>query len=639
MKRIACAAAAALLAMALSAESVAFRPVQDISKDFIMGADISMLDKLESVGASFSDESGKKGDCLAILKSGGVNWIRLRIWNDPVTHADVVEGGKAFSKAGDPVGGGDCDLASYIRVAKRAKKLGLKVLADFHYSDFWADPSKQSAPYAWKDLALPELRKALYDYTDKSLKAMKAAGAMPDMVQIGNEVDNGFIWPVGKVFKSSEKEVIGGEEAFVALLKEASAAVRANDPNKANAKKKIKVMIHVANGGDNAHFRQVFDPIAQAKVDFDVIGLSFYPYWHGKVGDLAGNMADLAQAYGKEMIVAEIAYPYTLDNYDETPNSFGPGLEKQGGYKASVQGQTSALCDIIAAAAGAPDGKGIGVFYWEPDWIAVAGAGWRTGDGNSWENQALFDAKGVALPSLKAFKRVREAGEVPDLRVLSVEEAKLKIPEGGVLALPDTLLALYSDDSYRSAQVQWQKPDPESLKTVGTITVKGKVWGYKDEVVATVDVVRDANLIADSSFESGKLAAAWKLEGPGIEAAKVEKNPGNAHSGDWSFKYWLDKPFAFTLTRSFSGLKDGTYALRAWAMGGGGEKAYSLFAKNYGGPDLSASIVNTGWQKWKLYEIADIKVVGGACDVGLSMDGDSGNWGNADDFEFVRTGD
>jgi arabinogalactan endo-1,4-beta-galactosidase len=119
----------------------------------------------------------------------------------------------------------------------------------------------------------------------------------------------------------------------------------------------------------------------------------------------------------------------------------------------------------------------------------------------------------------------------------------------------------------------------------------------------------------------------------------VEKNPGNAHSGNYSFKYWLDKPFTFALTRRFTGLKDGTYSFRAWAAGSGGEKGYELFARNYGGPELSAKIVDTGWQKWKLYEIKGIAVTGGVCEIGLSMDADSGNWGNVDDVEFVRDSD
>jgi len=626
----------------ITAQGIRVRPVMDLPKSFIMGADVSMLDQLEKAGAVFSDENGKKGDCLAILKAGGVNWIRLRIWNDPVNAADVVENGKLLSKAGDPVGGGNDDLAAYIRIAKRAKKQGLKVMVDFHYSDFWADPSKQTMPRAWAGLGLDALKKELYRFTDTSLKAMHAAGAMPEMVQIGNEVDNGFLWPVGKLYPSGDEQV-GGMDAFIALLKEASRAVRANDPagrarpGSAAYARRIKIVIHLSSGGDQALYRKTFDPIVAAGVDFDVIGLSFYPYWHGKIDDLSGNMAVLATRYQKEMIVAEIAYAWTADDADGFPNSFGPGLDRQGGYRATPQGQASAIADIIAAAAGAPDGKGIGVFYWEPDWIPFPGVGWRTGEGNNWENQALFDFAGRALPSLKVFKLAAAQGESPDLSIVSVEELHLKIPAAGVLTLPNSVRATYSDDSYRSAGVSWVKPDPSLLMQVGQVEVSGTVFGYKGPVKAIVDVVADVNLIPDSSFESGTLDPTWVLAGDGVKAAApVEKNPGNAHSGDYSFKYWLDKPFQFTLTRRFTGLKDGKYSFRAWAMGGGGEKDYYLFARGYGGPDRTAKIVNTGWQKWKLYEIKGVPVSGGVCEIGLSIDGAAGNWGNVDDVEFVR---
>ena len=380
------------------ADGVSVAPVPDLAKDFIMGADVSMLGQLESSGVAFLDEKGKPGDCLAILKSGGVNWIRLRIWNDPVNREDVVEGGRVLSRAGDPVGGGNDDLAAYVRIAKRAKKLGLKVCADFHYSDFWADPSKQTMPFAWRGLGLDALAKAVYDFTSSSLKTMRTAGAAPDLVQVGNEVDNGFLWPVGKLWSSGD-EVVGGEEGFVALLKEAISAVRDND-------RRIRVMIHASNGGDNALYRKLFDPLVKAGVDFDVIGISFYPYWHGKISDLVANMADLETRYGKQLIVAETAYAWTLENGDSLENSFGPGSEKLGGYKATVQGQATAIRDIIAAVAGTPKSLGIGIFYWEPDWIPVARAGWRTGDGEVWENQAMFDFHGKALPSLKVFKLV-----------------------------------------------------------------------------------------------------------------------------------------------------------------------------------------------------------------------------------------
>ena len=611
------------------ADGVSVAPVPDLRKDFIMGADVSMLGQLESLGAVFSNEKGKTGDCLAILKSGGVNWIRLRIWNDPINREDVVDGGRVLSKAGDPVGGGNNDLATYIRLAKRAKKLGLKVVADFHYSDFWADPSKQTMPFAWRGLSLDALKKALYDFTSSSLKSMRAAGAAPDMVQIGNEVDGGFLWPVGKLWQSGD-ETIGGEEGFVTLLKEAIRAVRNND-------RRIKIMIHASNGGDNALYRKLFDPLVKAGVDFDVIGLSFYPYWHGKIADLVANMADLETRYGKQLIVAETAYAWTLDNGDSLGNSFGPGSDRLGGYKATVQGQATAIRDIIAAVAGTPKSLGIGIFYWEPDWIPVAGAGWRTGDGEVWENQALFDFHGKALPSLKVFTLVASNKEVPDLSLVSVEDVKVKLAAGTRLELPKSTLAVFSDDSIRSVQVKWAQPDPEALKSIGTVEVKGSLLGYGNPVTATVEVVVDVNLIKDASFESGTLPSEWQLSGPGVKAAApVEKNPGNAHSGDYSFKYWLDKPFQFTLSCRFEGLKDGNYSLRVWAMGGGGEKNYFLFARGYGGPELQARIVNTGWQKWKLYEIKGIPVSGGICEIGLSMDGDSGNWGNADDFEFVR---
>ncbi|HUI73057.1 MAG TPA: Ig-like domain-containing protein, partial [Spirochaetia bacterium] len=223
------------------------------------------------------------------------------------------------------------------------------------------------------------------------------------------------------------------------------------------------------------------------------------------------------------------------------------------------------------------------------------------------------------------------------LSIVSVEEIHLKIPTGGVLTLPTSIRATYSDDSYRSTGVTWVKPDPSLLTQVGKIEIPGTVFGYKGPVKAIVDIVANANLIPDSSFESGKLDPDWVLAGDGVKAAApVEKNPGNAHSGEYSFKYWLDKPFQFTLTRRITGLKDGTYSFRAWAMGGGGEKDYYLFARGYGGADLAAKIVNTGWQKWKLYEIKGIQVSRGVCEIGLSIDGAAGNWGNVDDVEFVR---
>jgi arabinogalactan endo-1,4-beta-galactosidase len=634
------AALAAGAAQGRAAQDIAVPPVPDLRPAFMMGADVSMLDRIESLGGLYFDEKGKRGDCLAILKASGVNWIRLRIWNRPINEADVYDGSRLLSRAGDPVGGGNCDLASYIRVAARAKRLGLKVLADFHYSDFWADPGKQYVPAAWKGLGLEDLKKELYAFTDSCLKAMRAAKAMPDMVQVGNEIDDGMMWPVGKIESSAQYREVGGEAAFVALLSEAIRAVRDNDPARADPARRIRVMIHASNGCENARFRKVFDPIVAAGLDFDVIGLSYYPFWHGKLADLRANMADLAARYGKPMVIAETAYAYTLEAGDALPDSFNSGLQKQGGYKASVQGQASALRDVIAAVAGTPDGKGIGVFYWEPDWYPVEGAGWRTGDGSSWDNLAMFDFKGRALGSLKTFKlAAARKAKVPDLAIVSIDDTSLRTAAGAPLVLPSELPAAFNDDSYRLVQVQWDKPDPSAVERPGSFEVEGRVPGYGRGVKARVDVVVNSNLIADASFESGKLSPQWKLDGEGAAAAApVEKNPGNARTGDWSFKYWRATPFKFTLSRRMTGLADGSYVLRAWSMGGGGEKDYYLYAKGEGA-ELKSRIANSGWQKWALYEIKGIVVSGGECEIGLSIDGDSGCWGNVDDVEFEKQGE
>jgi len=453
------------------AQTPTVRPVQDLPKTFMMGADVSMLDQLESAGAQFSDGNGKSGDPLALLKAGGVNWIRLRLWVDPVNREDVVDNGKTLSKAGDPVGGGNNTLAAFIRTAQKAKKQGLHIAADFHYSDFWADPSKQPIPFAWKNLSSSDLKKAVYAYTKDSLAAMKKAGVLPELVQVGNEVDNGFMWPAGKIYPSGDEKV-GGRDGFIALLKEGVRAVRDTD-------RKIRVMVHLSNGGDNALYHKFFDPVVKAGVDFDIIGLSFYPYWHGKIDDLSANLADLASSYNKQLVVAETAYAWTADNGDDLGNGFGPGLEKLGGYKATVQGQASAIADVIGAVAGAPDGRGIGVFYWEPDWIPVNGAGWRTGDGNSWENQALFDFHGRALPSLGVFKAVAAGGEFPDIAVTSIDEVAVELAAGGVLELPKNVLAAYNDDSYRQTQVKWILPDLGILLVFAASFFLVAVWRFR----------------------------------------------------------------------------------------------------------------------------------------------------------------
>jgi arabinogalactan endo-1,4-beta-galactosidase len=380
--------------------------VEGLRSDFIKGADVSMLKQLEISGGKFYDESGAERDALLILRDHGINWVRLRIWNNPVFARDLVEGGVVIAHAGDSVGGGNCDEAKTLEVASRAKALGLKVLLDFHYSDFWADPGQQNKPAAWVDLDAEELGHAVYDFTSKTIADMRAAGAAPDMVQIGNEVTNGMLWPEGAIWGAGA----GGYNGFAALLKRGIRAVRDQDPNAGSSTARIKVMIHLDNGGNNALYRSVFSELVARGVDFDVIGLSFYPYWHGTLSQLKSNMDDISRFFDKDVVVAETSYANTLEDGDACANIFGASQLGAGGYPATVAGQATFIRDLVERVSSVPQARGLGIFYWEPDWIPVAGAGWRTGDGDAWDNQALFDFRGRALPSLNVFALVSTGG-------------------------------------------------------------------------------------------------------------------------------------------------------------------------------------------------------------------------------------
>ncbi|MFZ2988638.1 glycosyl hydrolase 53 family protein, partial [Ideonella sp.] len=237
------------------------------------------------------------------------------------------------------------------------------------------------------------------------LLALRDAGAYPDMVQLGNETNGGMLWPDGKTWQAQPGEAIGGAAGFAELLRTAARAVRETDPHAGQAGA-VRIAVHLADGGDNALYRRVFDDLSQRQVDFDLIGLSWYPYLHGSLGSLQNNLQDLVQRYGKPVVIMETSTGWTVDNADATGNVFDAEQARRGGYAVSAEGQEQLLIDLYRVLAELPPGMGQGVFWWAPEWLAVPGAGWRTGDGNGWENQALFDFNGRALPSLSAFGRL-----------------------------------------------------------------------------------------------------------------------------------------------------------------------------------------------------------------------------------------
>ena len=357
---------------------------------FVKGMDLSTLLELEKCGAKYYVD-GTETDILDIMKKYDVDTIRIRLWNDP------------WSENGESYGAGENDLKTTLAIAKKVTDAGLGVLLNFHYSDFWADPGKQIKPKAWEGYSVEELEQAVYDFTADTMKVFKENGINTTMVQVGNELSNGLLWPEGKVpnYDNIAKFVNAGIRGARAVEKD------------------VPVMIHLDNGGNNTLYREWFDEFTKRGEDFQIIGLSYYPFWHGTLDMLTDNMNDIAERYGKDLVIAEVSMGYTMEDYktyeklsdgERKGYATKPELVEKIEYPMTVQGQYDFMEDFLNRISHIKGNKGKGFFYWEPAWIPVAGSGWATPAslkymndkgpcGNEWANQALFDYEGNALPT------------------------------------------------------------------------------------------------------------------------------------------------------------------------------------------------------------------------------------------------
>ena len=365
---------------------------------FVKGMDLSTLLELERCGAKYYDH-GQEMDILDIMKKYDVDTIRLRIWNDP------------WSEDGKSYGAGENDVKTTLEIAKRVTAAGFGVLMNFHYSDFWADPGKQIKPKAWKDYSVDELEQAVYDFTLETMELFKKEGVNITMVQVGNELSNGLLWPEGMIREDLGKTEYDNVARFVGA---GIRAVRKVTPD-------AGVMIHLDNGGNNELYRRWFDHYVERGEDFDMIGLSYYPFWHGTMDMLFHNMNDIAERYHKDLVIAEVSMGFTMDDYkayekltDEERKGYAtrPALVEKIEFPMTVQGQYDFTKTLLERLLTVKEGRGKGFFWWEPAWIPVAGSGWATPEslkymndpgpcGNEWANQALFDYDGNVLPTLE----------------------------------------------------------------------------------------------------------------------------------------------------------------------------------------------------------------------------------------------
>lgn len=339
----------------------------DCPRPLIRAVDASFIPEIESLGGVFKD-GGIPTDPIEIIRSKGVNMVRLRIWNNPAA--------------------GFCNLDHTLLMARRIHDAGLKILLDFHYSDTWADPGQQNKPAAWAALSFNDLQVAVRNYSTEVIAALAAQGTLPAIVQIGNEITSGMLWNDGKVSYWGDPNWAN----LAQLLKAGIDGVK-QVPGADN----IQIMLHVDRGGDNAGSREFFDRALQYNIDYDMIGLSYYPWWHGSLEAMTANINDLASRYSKPVLIAETAYPWTLGFNDSQNNFVWNTGQLLPWYPATVNGQKQFLNAVFSAVRNVPNEKGAGVCYWAPEYAAFPGLP------SPWENLALFDFQAESLDSWSAF--------------------------------------------------------------------------------------------------------------------------------------------------------------------------------------------------------------------------------------------
>ena len=608
--------------------SLYVKPVENLPEDFIFGMDASEVPALEASGVPYFDAAGQEKDVFRILAENGVNCIRVRVWVDP------------FDVEGNGYGGGNCDINTALEIGQRATKYGMKLLVDFHYSDFWADPGKQMVPKAWKGMSLEEKETALFRYTWESLAALYTAGVDVGMVQVGNETNGAMCgekdWP-----------------SVVKLMAAGARAVRAVYPE-------AKVAVHFANPESGA-YPAYAKALADNGLDYDVFGSSYYPYWHGTLDNLTKVLKNVRETYGKDVMVLETSYAWTTEDSDFSGNTISADSAVEKPYPYSLQGQVNSLRDVTQAVV---DAGGIGVCYWEGTWISVGGvsreenqmlweeygSGWASSyaaeydpdDAGKWyggcavDNQAFFDSKGRALESLMAFNLIRYGNEV-ELEIQALQELEFHCPVGQPIALPETVEAILSDNSRRAVPVSWSVTE-ETLAAWAQQPGTHMLTGAVGELEASLKlVVEGENLLANPSFEDGT-DEPWIAENiGGCKELKIKQKSGDSRTGDWHYHFWspdADKA-EFTLEQSPEGLASGSYDFSIWIMGGdcGEDCQVYAYAKLDGEIVATADMEITVWNEWHKGEITGIPYQEGqTLTLGIYVKAPAaGAWGKIDD--------
>lgn len=637
-----------------SSDSLYVKKVENLSDDFIMGMDASSVLSLEQSGVKYYNYNNEEQDVFKTLAESGVNYIRVRVWNNP------------FDEQGNGYGGGNCDINTALEIGKRATKYGMKLLVNFHYSDFWADPAKQMCPKEWVGMDIDTKAEALYQYTVNSLTLLKDTGVKVGMVQIGNETNGAMSGE--KIWFNIAKLMIQGSRAVREVLPEALIAV------------------HFANPEKITNYKDYAKKLNYYNLDYDVFASSYYPYWHGTLDNLSSLLSEIATTYNKKVMVAETSYAYTTQDTDFNGNTISDGSLITKDYPFSIQGQANNLRNIIDTVNNKIT-NGIGVFYWEGTWISVGtssyeenkilwekyGSGWASSYASEYdpndagkyyggcavENQALFDQYGKPLESLKTFSLVKE-GNVVDIVPDAVADTNMICDLAGDIILPTKVNAVMNDDSKQEIDVTWThyQVTDENYNTTVYDTIDYDA--FRNNGPKTYDIVGVANgmvahcflsmvefnFLNNYSFEEdengSKTVTGWSVNDiGGAQELYVEHKSTDSMTGTGHFHFWsaTTNSVEFTLEQEIKNLKSGTYKFSISIMGGdaGNMEIYS-YVKINGEIVQKQPLSITSYGKWDSKVIKNINydestsiVVG----IYVKCEGTgNGAWGKIDDALF-----
>lgn len=634
-------------------------PIENLSEDFVRGVDISSILVEEASGVVYYNEAGEEQDIFQTLAENGVNYVRVRVWNDP------------YDENGNGYGGGNNDTAAAAKIGARAAKYGMKLCVDFHYSDFWADPAKQMCPKAWEGMTIEEKSEALYQYTKESLTQIIDAGADVGMVQIGNEINNGMS---GETDWTKKRQ----------LLQAGSKAVREVAQEKGQ---EIQIAVHFTEIDDKTGTFGNAQKLEEKEIDYDIFAVSYYPFWHGTIENLTEVLTTIANDYGKKVMVVENSYLYTTEDGDGSGNSVGEA-DVQPEYAANVQGQVNEIRDVCAAVAAVGE-AGIGYFYWEPAWIPVNvyddsatdaaevlaknkeswekdGSGWASSyaagydpkdagqyyGGSSWDNQALFDFEGYPLESLKVFKYL-QCGTIVEQTVEDVLATEINISMDAELVMPETVSVVFNDRSTVEVPVVW---DEEAVAAIDTsaggeyeitgsfenLTEVAADLALSEETITVLETMQATakisvcrmNLLANNSFEETDTSM-WVIEGNGTD---FQNKSADAYSGDISLHFWSNDEISFTVKQQLTGLEPGIYEFGFYLQGGDVGDAAEMYAYADNGSEILKTETGVvGWTVWQNPVVTNITVgEDGTLTVGASINSGAKGWGTLDDFYLYK---